>query len=115
MPESSSKGSKKNGKLSSVDIIVQLTQNLLEELIQNMILKATKLLKDEVAALKNVVSQLQDSQKFISDNHDDLSKHYNIIILTNKQQNQEIKQLNKRAENLQKTSCDGEMKMDKLE
>ena len=74
MPESSSKGSKKNGKLNSADTIVQLTQNQLEELIQNMILKATKPLKDEIGALKNVVSQLQDSQKFISDNHDDLSK-----------------------------------------
>ena len=99
MPESSSKGSKKNGKLSSADTVVQLTQNQLEEIIQNMILKATKPLKDEIAALKNVVSQLQNSQKFISNNLDDLSKNYNDIILTNKQQNQEIKQLNKRAEN----------------
>ena len=62
MPESSSKGSKKNGKLSSADTIVQLTQNQLEELIQNMILKATKPLKDKIVALKNVVGQLQDSQ-----------------------------------------------------
>ena len=115
MPESSSKGSKKNGKLSSTDTIVQLTQNQLEELIQNMILKATKPLKHEIAALKNVVGQLQDSQKFISDNHDDLSKSYKDIILTNKQQNQEIKQLNKQAENLQKRSSDEEMKMDELE
>ena len=93
-------------KLSFADTIVQLTQNQLEELIQNMILKATKPLKDEIAALKNVVSQLQDSQKFISDNHNDLSKNYNDTILTNKQQNQEIKQLNKRAENSQKKSSD---------
>ena len=61
MPESSSKGSKKNGKLSSSDTIVQLTQNQLEELIKNVILKATKPLKDEIAALKNVVGQLHDS------------------------------------------------------
>ena len=115
MPESSCKGSKKNGKLSSADTIAQLTQNELEELIQNMILKATKPLKDEIAALKNVVSQLQDSQKFISHNLDDLSKNYNDIILTNKQQNQEIKQLNKRAENLQKRSSDEEMKTNELE
>ena len=60
MPESSSKGSKKNGKLSYADTIVQLIQNQLEKLIQNTILKATKPLKDEIAAMKNVVSQLQD-------------------------------------------------------
>ena len=84
MPKSSSKGSKQNGKLSSADTIVQLTQNQLEELIQNMILKATKPIKDKIAALKNVVSQLQDIQKFISDNHDNLSKNYNYIILINK-------------------------------
>ena len=115
MPESSSKGSKKNGKLSSADTIVQLTQNQLEELIQNMILKATKSLKDEIAALKNVVSQLQDGEKFISDNHDDLSKTYNDIIRTDKQQNQEIKQLNKRAENLRKRSSDEERNTDEVE
>ena len=62
-----------------------------------------------------MVGQLQDSQKFISDNHDDLSKSYKDIILTNKQQNQEIKHLNKQAENLQKRSSDEEMKMDELE
>jgi len=52
---------------------------------------------------------------FIGNKHDDISADYKAILQTNKQQKQEIRQLNRRTENLQKRNCDDEIKIDELE
>ena len=81
MPKSSGKifGKGKNGKSAS-DKIVQYTQLQLENLMQTIVTKATApikleitLLKDQVTTLKNVVAELEKSQKFISRKLDDLT------------------------------------------
>ena len=47
----------------------------------------------EISILKAELVQLKDRQKFICSQYDDLKQDYNHLLLTNKQQEDEIKRL----------------------
>ena len=80
-----------------------------------MISKATEPLKAELHALKIEVEQLRESQKFISNQNDDLTKTYSSVLQTNKQQKQDLTNLRKQTDDLSKHRCDDELKIDELE
>jgi len=112
MAETSGKGSGKikNEKLASdKEKLVQLTQVQLESLIKTMISNATAqmgskidTLEAEVTTLKKEVKEMQKTQQFISDKHDDLSEDYNKVLSDNKQCKQELHKLMKCATKLHK-------------
>ena len=81
---------------------MQLTKKQLEDLIQDMVFKATKPLKEKIALLNGQFEELKNSQSFVCRKHDDLAGNYREILLTNKQHKQDIKQLTKQASIIQK-------------
>jgi len=102
----------KNGKDEE---IVQLTKSQLKNMIEGLVAEATKPLNTQIAALRNEIAEIQKSQKFISENHDGLNKDYKSVLLSNKKQKQELSNLAKRTDELQKRSSDEELKLDELE
>ena len=120
MPVTANKGSgpnkhKKNEKQNGADKFIQLTKQQLEDFIENMINKATKLLKDKIFELENQITEINKSQTLICKKYDDLTAEFGDIKLTNKQQKADIKDVKKQIENLQKRNLEDEIKLDKLE
>ena len=81
----------------------------LEILIQTMVTKVTapmklemKLLEDQVFTLKNEITELEKSQKFICGEPDDLTEDYNKTLSNNMKYNQGLEHLNRRVTDLQK-------------
>ena len=100
---------------SSADDILQLTKKQLEDLVQDMVFKATKPLEEKIASLAGQLEELKNSQSFICRKHGDLAGDYSEILLTNKQQKQDIKQLTKRADIIQKQNDEDHLKIDEVE
>ena len=71
MPGNANKANKKRS--SSADDILQLTKKQLEDLVQDMVFKATKTLKEKIASLNDQLEKLKNSQSFICRKHDDLA------------------------------------------
>ena len=113
MPGNANKANKKRS--SSADDILQLTKKQLEDLVQDMVFKATKSLEEKIASLNDQLKELKNSQSFICQKHDDLAGGYSEILLTNKQQKQDIKQLTKRADIIQKQNDEDHLKIDEVE
>ena len=107
----------KNKKASSTESLIQLSQTELENMVQGMVANAIKPLEEEIKALKTEVpvDALRQSQQFICNQNDDLSKSYKSALLSTKQQKQSITELNKRTDVLMKQSCEDEIKIDELE
>ena len=80
-----------------------------------MINKATKPLKEKIFELQNQYTEISKSQTCISEKYDDLTAEYGDIVLTNKQQKTDFKDIKKRTENLQKRNLEDEIKLDELE
>ena len=113
MPSNANKGNKKRS--SSADEILQLTKKQLHDLIQDMIFKDTKPLEEIIATLNSQLNELKNSQSCICRKHDDLAGDYSEILQTNKQQKLDLKQLNKRADLIQKQNDEDHLKIDELE
>ena len=79
--------SNKNSKATSSEKTVQFTQCQLDNLIETMISKATKPLKERIKKLELEAIQLLESQNFISKKHDDLTEDCDSLKLSNKLQN----------------------------
>ena len=80
-----------------------------------MVFKATKPLEEKIASLNDQLEELKNSQSFICRKHDDLAGDYSEILLTNKQQKQDIKQLTKPADITQKQNDEDHLKIDEVE
>ena len=94
---------------------MQLTKKQLEDLIQDMVFKATKPLKGKIALLNGQFEELKNSQSFVWRKHDDLAGNYSEILLTNKQHKQDIKQLTKQASIIQKQNDEDHLDINELE
>ena len=114
---STSNGSnkQKNSKSDSADNIIQFTKTHFDDVVSKMISKATEPLKAELHVLKIEVEQLRESQKFVSNQNDDLTKTYSSVLQTNKQQKQDLTNLRKQTDDVSKRCCDDELKIDELE
>ena len=113
MPGNANKANKKRSS-SAVDIL-QLTKKQLENLVQDMVFKVTKPLEEKIALLNGPLEELKNSQSFICQKHNDLAGDYSEILQTNKQQKQDIKQLTKRADIIQKQNDEDHLKIDEVE
>jgi len=104
MSENSGKSSSKskNGKANASEKLIQLSKVELDNLVQRLVANAIEPLEAEIKALKAEVSSLRESQEFISDQNDDLTKSCKSALLSSKQQKQDINRLNKCTEVLQK-------------
>ena len=78
-----------------------------------MINKATKPLKAKIFELETQIREISKSN-IISEKYDYLTAEYGDIVLTNKQQKTDIKDVKKRTENLQKRNLEDEIKLDEL-
>ena len=78
-------------KSNNGDKILQLAKNQREDLVQKLVLEATKPLQSEIVDLKTEVTQLRESQEFLSGQHDSLNKNYSNAVKVN---DQEIRKLN---------------------
>ena len=114
---STSNGSnkQKNSKSDSADSIIQFSKTQFDDVVSKMISKATEPLKAELHALKLEVELLRESQKFVSNQTDDLTKTYSSVLQTNKQQKQDLTNLRKLTDDLSKRRCDDELKIGELE
>ena len=114
---STSNGSnkQKNSKSDSADNIIQFTKTQFDDVVSKMISKATEPLKAELHALKIEVEQLRESQKFVSNQNDDLTKTYSSVLQTYTQQKQDLTNLRKQTDDFSKRRCDDELKIDELE
>ena len=72
-------------------------------------------MKDKVTSLNTEINLLRTSQTFISNKRDNLAVEYDDIVRNNKKQKQEIKQLTRQTETLQKLSCADQFRIDDLE
>ena len=87
----------------------------LEEMIKRMIAKEVTLLKSEIEALKAEVTELRESQGFISARYDDISREYTRLLKDTNKQKVDITELTTSTTTLEKKSCDDEDKIDQLE
>ena len=97
---SASNGSnkQKSSKSDLADKIIQFTKTQFDDVVSKIVLKATEPLKAELHALKIEVEQLRESQKFLSNQNDDLTKTYSSVLLINKQQKQDLTNLRKQTD-----------------
>ena len=86
-----------------------------EEMIKRMIAKEVAPLKSEIEALKAEVTELRESQGFISARYDDISHEYTRLLKDSNKQKVDITELTTSTKNLEKKSCDDEDKIDQLE
>ena len=100
---------------SNGDKILQLTKNQLEDLVHKMVQEATKPLQCEIIDLKTEISQLCESQEFLSGQHDSLNKNYDNAVKVNDKQRQKIRKLNQCTNDLKKQRNNEEPKVDELE
>ena len=99
-------------KSNNGDKILQLAKNQREDLVQKLVLEATKPLQNEIIDLKTEVTQLRESQEFLSGQHDSLNKNYSNAVKVN---DQEIRKLNQRTNDLKKQTNNEELKVDEVE
>ena len=87
----------------------------LEEMIKRMIAKEVAPLKSEIEALEAEVTELCESQGFISARYDDIISEYTRLLKDTNKQTVDIAELTTSTKNLEKKSCDDEDKIDQLE
>ena len=91
------------------------SQFKLEEMIKRMIAKEVAPLKSEIEALKAEVTELRESQRFISARYNDISREYTMLLRDSNKQKVDITELTTSTKNLGKKTCDDEDKIDQLE
>ena len=69
----------------------------------------------EISILKAELVELKDSQKFICSQYDDLKQDYDHLLLTNKQQEGEIRRLQINSQLVAKKEAKESEKLDALE
>ena len=69
----------------------------------------------EISVLKAELVELKDSQKFISSQYDDLKQDYDNLLLTNKQQEDEMKRLQTNYQLVAKKEAKESENLDALE
>ena len=80
-----------------------------------MINRAIKPLKEKLFELENQIIEISKSQAVISEKYDDRTAEYGDIILNNKQQKTDIKDIKKRTKNLKKRNVEEQYKLNELE